>query len=145
MSRRGFTLIELLVVIIIIGVLATLAIPRYTDLVEKARAAEALNVVGMFRTAQEAYRLETDVYANQMGDLAIGGIYTDVANSVNHGQWFTYNLSGTPANNYIVTITRNNRQPNAYNGQTIIMTWEMDQGATWSGTHPGAPKGNAAH
>ena len=51
MNRQGFTLIELMVVIVIIGVLASLAIPRFTEASSKAKAAEAPRVLASFESA----------------------------------------------------------------------------------------------
>ncbi len=52
MGKKGFTLLEVLMVVIIIGVLATLAIPQYTKTVEKARASEAYSNLGTIRKAE---------------------------------------------------------------------------------------------
>ncbi len=53
----GFTLIELLVVVLIIGILATIALPEYTKAVEKANAAEAITLLRNLLTAEKAYKL----------------------------------------------------------------------------------------
>lgn len=42
MTKQGFTLIELLVVILMIGILSSIALPKYTHSIQRARAAEGL-------------------------------------------------------------------------------------------------------
>ena len=68
---RGFTLIELLVVVLIIGILASVALPEYNKAVEKSRAAEALTVVRAIKVANEAYFMANGSYSNDLNDLDI--------------------------------------------------------------------------
>lgn len=67
--KRGFTLIELLVVVLIIGILAGIALPVYTDAVEKSRASEAMIVLRAVRDAEKLYRLTHGTYADTFAKL----------------------------------------------------------------------------
>ncbi|MCX5716066.1 MAG: prepilin-type N-terminal cleavage/methylation domain-containing protein [Candidatus Omnitrophica bacterium] len=53
--NRSFTLIELLIVIVIIGILASLAIPQYTKFTDQAKGAEAVANLGALRRALNGY------------------------------------------------------------------------------------------
>ncbi len=67
----GFTLIELLVVVLIMGILAALAIPKYQIAVEKSRAAEALTVMAAIVQAEEVYYMENASYTADFSELSI--------------------------------------------------------------------------
>ena len=62
---------ELIVAIIIVGVLAGLAIPRFSSTIEKSRTAEAINILETLRNAQEVYKLENGVYTDTLDDLDV--------------------------------------------------------------------------
>jgi prepilin-type N-terminal cleavage/methylation domain-containing protein len=69
--RQGFTLVELAVVIIIIGVLAAFAVPRFLDSVERSKAAESFNYLSAVRAAQERYQVRQGTYADDITKLDI--------------------------------------------------------------------------
>ncbi len=49
-AQKGFTLIELMIVIAIIGILAAIAIPAYTDYTTRARVSEAMTTASSMKT-----------------------------------------------------------------------------------------------
>lgn len=60
--RAGFTLIELLIVVVIIGILAAIAIPKFAATKEQARVAEMKADLRNLATAQEAYSADNPGY-----------------------------------------------------------------------------------
>ena len=61
-NRKGFTLIELMIVVVIIGILAALAIPRFMQTTGKAKKAEAKTVLKQLFQLESAYFQEHDGY-----------------------------------------------------------------------------------
>jgi type IV pilus assembly protein PilA len=54
-NRKGFTLIELLIVVVIIGILAAIAIPKFAATKDKAKLASVKTDIRNAETAEEAY------------------------------------------------------------------------------------------
>jgi type II secretion system protein G len=69
--RRGFTLIELLIVVVIIGVLAAIAVPKFQNTKGKANAASLRADLRNLVTAQEAYFYDNSAYTADLSDLNI--------------------------------------------------------------------------
>ena len=59
-NRKGFTLIELLIVVVIIGILAAIAIPKFASTKEKAYLASMKSDLRNLATAQEAYAADNN-------------------------------------------------------------------------------------
>lgn len=68
-NRKGFTLIELLIVVVIIGILAAIAIPKFAATKDKAKLASVRSDVRNLMSAQEAYFSDFNTYATSFANL----------------------------------------------------------------------------
>lgn len=62
-NRKGFTLIELLIVVVIIGILAMIAIPKFSAFKDQAKRKSVQSDVRNYMTAQAAYFGTYNTYA----------------------------------------------------------------------------------
>ena len=69
MDRKGFTLIELLIVVVIIGILAAIALPKFGNTKERAAIAAMKADLRNLATVQEAYYNDYNSYAATMASL----------------------------------------------------------------------------
>ena len=68
-NAKGFTLIELLIVVVIIGILAAIAIPKFANTKEKAYVAAMKSDLRNMVTAQESYFADNVTYATATGSV----------------------------------------------------------------------------
>jgi type IV pilus assembly protein PilA len=69
MSRKGFTLIELLIVVVIIGILAAIAIPKFANTKEKAYVSAMKSDLRNLAAAEEAYFADELTYTSNLTQL----------------------------------------------------------------------------
>ena len=106
-NKKGFTLIELLVVVLIIGILASIAIPQYFKVVEKARVAEAMSLISSVKSAEERYLARGGVYTSDFTQLDI--MYNGMTAGDITTKFFKANVvAGTCASGpcFQITVTR---------------------------------------
>ena len=66
LNRKGFTLIELLIVVVIIGILAAIAIPKFANTKEKAYVAAMKSDLRNLVTAEEGYFADNTTYSTSL-------------------------------------------------------------------------------
>jgi prepilin-type N-terminal cleavage/methylation domain-containing protein len=71
-NRKGFTLIELLIVVVIIGILAAIAIPKFASTKEKAYLASMKSDLRNGATAQEGYFADNTIYLSGAASNLVG-------------------------------------------------------------------------
>ena len=88
--KKAFTLIELLVVVLIIGILASVAVPQYQKAVARSRAAELRIVIKAIHDASKAYYLANGVWLSQYNHHVMPELSLELGRSVQenmNGVW----------------------------------------------------------
>ena len=122
-SVQGFTLIELLVVVLIIGILASIAVPQYFKVVEKGKLVEATAWISNIRNSEERFYNAQGTYEPDFTKL-------DITFAGGTGLKFFENpaIVGTACSSgddgFTVTLTRvdkaPNKSPKRYGPYTVV-------------------------
>ena len=100
MNRKGFTLIELLIVVVIIGILAAIAIPKFANTKQKAVLASMKSDLRNLVTAQEAFFSDNNTFA---GTIASAQSTTAAAFVPSKGNVIV--VAGNTATGWSATVT----------------------------------------
>ena len=123
-SQKGFTLIELMIVVVIIGILAALAIPRFMRATTKSKQSEAKQILKQVYTMQQTYKQANDTYwisggvvANAAAPNAFATLGVEIAASAR----YTYTFTVSTPTTFTCEATAN------LDDDAIIDTWTIDQ------------------
>ena len=105
-NKNSFTLIELIVVVIIIGILASVAMPMLGALNKKAIASEAITTLGMIRTCEKLYYVEHGAYCVPT-DLVLAGYLkmSDIDGTYFSSYCYMSISVSNPAHTYFTCVT----------------------------------------
>ena len=101
-ETSGLTLIELMVVVIIVAIIAGLAVPNYSKMVERTKVKDAQGTLNIIYRAEGMYKLSYLGYGTRTQLVAGSYLYPDPSNDAN----WTFSTSGVTATAFTATATR---------------------------------------
>ena len=119
-NRKGFTLIELMIVVVIIGILAALAIPRFMQATTKSKQSEAKQLLKQIYTMQRTYRQAQGTYGDDGVTAAAGGTFPQIGVEIMATAIYSYEM--TAAQNSFTCVATANLDDDATDDE-----WQIDE------------------
>ncbi len=120
-KEKGFTLIELMIALVIVGILAATAIPRFMIATNRAKQSEAKQLLKQIYAMQHAYRQEYNVYPSYAATTpGTASSWADIGVEFQASARYAYVCVGG-ANTFTATATAN------LDDDATVDTWTINQ------------------
>ncbi len=126
-NKFGFTLIELMIVVVIIGILTSMAIPRFMRTSVKAKQSEAKLNLKQIYTMENAYRQEKDTYFPSDGSTVVaqpGEAFAPLCVEIMFPAYYSYSITGNAVS---FVATAGSKKPTGLDDDPTLDVWNVNQ------------------
>ena len=124
-------MIEVMVVVLIIGILASIALPQYNEYLLKGKLSEGMSLLSDLQIRQEQYYQDNRTYANGMTPRSGGQVFTNVSCAYRSGDTQTYTCTAiAPSINFTYTVTESGAKTTTPPSGTVANCWLRGSSAT---------------
>lgn len=125
-GRQGFTLTELMVVVAVAGILAAVAYPSFTAMIQRGRRADAIKALTLIVQAEERYRSNRNSYTSEL--TGVDGLNLDLPHVAEHYDIVVNGIgdSASLVNGYVATATPKSSSPQQSDTKCAVLSVTLD-------------------
>ena len=134
-GEKGFTLVELMIVVVIIGILASIAIPKFSSMISKAKTTEAKNILNQVVSLETSYYYSNSTYKDFVDGADEPLIDFEVPSNAKFN--YKFDTDGADASLGLATATeKTDLAGDGVVGDALTLNTDKDQGVVADANTP---------